>query len=417
LDVPRQKTALERYRRHFLIGGAAAAILLVGFAVARLEPAVPSVDRGSIWTDTVSRGEMLREVRGPGTLVPERVRLIPATTGGRVERIHAQPGDAVVSGTLLVELSNPDLQLEALDAQRQLAQADAEVVNLVATLEMQRLAQISAVAGLRAESREAARRAESDTELAGRDLIARNDVSRSRERAVELDERLRATEDQLRVLERSAEARMRVQQAQVQRLRAIVNFHESRTASMQVVAGADGVLQELPLQVGQWVTAGTTLARIEEPGPLRAVLRIPETQARDLAIGQTARIDTRSGIVAGRLVRIDPAVQNGSVTVDVALDGELPRGARADLSVDGTVEVERLSDVLFVGRPAYAQPDGSAGLWKVSADGTMASRVLVRLGRASVNTIEVLDGLVRGEEIILSDMSRWEQAERVRLRR
>jgi len=417
VDVPRQKSPRERYRRYALIGGGTTLLLLIGVGVSRLEPAVPSVERGSIWTDTVSRGEMLREVRGPGTLVPENIRLIPATSGGRVERIHARPGDQVTAGTLLLELSNSDLQLEALDAQRQLAQAEAEVVNLEATLETQRLTQVAAVAGLRAESREAVRRSEADEEMAGRNLIARNEVARSGDRAAELAERLRAAEDQLRVLERSAQARLQVQQAQVQRLRAIVSFHESRTAAMQVRAGAEGVLQELPLQVGQWVTPGTTLARIEEPGNLRAVLRIPETQARDLAIGQPARIDTRSGIVAGRLVRIDPGVQSGAVTVDVALEGELPRGARADLSVDGTIEVERLDDVLYVGRPAYAQPESSAGLWKISADGATASRVSVRLGRASVNTIEVIEGLASGEEIILSDMSRWDQAERIRLRR
>jgi len=402
VDVPRQRSRSERYRRPALVGAGVAVLLLVGFAVSRLEPAVPSVDRGTIWTDTVARGEMLREVRGPGTLVPENIRLIPATSGGRVERIHARPGDQVTPGTLLLELSNPDIQLEALDAQRQLAQAEAEVVNLEATLETQRLTQVAAVAGLRAEAREATRRAEADEELAGRNLIARNEVARSRDRAAEFEERLRAAQDQLRVLERSADARMRVQVAQVQRLRAIVSFHESRTASMQVVAGAEGVLTELPLQVGQWVMPGSTLARIEEPGRLRAVLRIPETQARDLAIGQPARVDTRSGIVPGRVVRIDPAVQNGAVTVDVVLEGELPRGARADLSVDGTIEVERLDDVLYVGRPAYAQPESSAGLWRLSADGTTAERVSVRLGRASVNTIEVIEGLAAGEEVILA---------------
>jgi len=416
VDLPRQNRPNKRLRRTLYVSGGVVGVLFLTVLLANLEPAAPMVDRSAIWTDTVQRGEMVRAVRGPGTLVPERVRWIPASTGGRVERIHAQPGDQVEANTLLLELSNPDVQLEMLDAQRQLGQAEAEVVNLESQLETQRLTQESAVSSLRAEYRQARRRAEADRELADRDLIARNDVAESHDRAEELAGRLRSAEEQLEVLRRSVAARLRVQRAQVDRLRSIVAFQTQRSASMQVRAGAEGVLQELPLQVGQWVTPGTMLARVADPRGLRAVLRIPETQARDLTVGQLARIDTRNGIVNGRVVRIDPAVQQGAVTVDVALEGELPRGARPDLSVDGTIHIDRLEDAVFVGRPAYAQPESRAGIWKLVEQGRAAVRVPVQLGLASVNTIEIIDGLVPGEEIILSDMSRWDDAERVRIR-
>jgi HlyD family secretion protein len=417
VDIQRTPNPSRRYRRYAYIAGGVGVVALLTVGVSRLEPAAPSVDRSEVWTDSVRRGEMVRAVRGPGTLVPERIRWIPAATGGRVERVLVQPGDSVEPGTVLLELSNPDVQLEALDAERQLAQAQAEMVNLESSLQTQRLGLQSTVAALRSESREAQRQAEANAALAERGLIARMDLARSQDRAQELAARLRNEEAQLRVLDESVQSRLGVQRAQIQRLNSIVNFHVDRSSSMKVLAGASGVVQELPLQVGQWVTPGTMLARVVEPGRLKAVLRIPETQARDLAVGQVAQIDTRSGIVTGRVTRIDPAVQSGAVNVDVALEGELPRGARPDLSVDGTIEVDRLVDVLYVGRPAYAQPEGQASIWKLVDDGAAAVRVPVRLGRASVNTIEVVDGLAPGDEIILSDLSRWDGAERLRLRR
>jgi HlyD family secretion protein len=416
MDVPRTASGSRRSRRLAIAGAIVVALGLTTAAVARLEPAAPALAREEIVIDSVRRGEMVREVRGPGTLVPERVRWIPAATGGRVERVLAQPGDRVEPGTVLLELSNPDVQLEALDADRQLAQAQAEMVNLESTLQTQRLGLRGTLATLRAEEAEARRRAEADAELARRGLIARLEVARSQDRARELGERVAAEEQQVSVLERSAASRLAGQRAQVERLRSIVDFHRQRATSMQVVAGAAGVLQELPLQVGQWVTPGTTLARVVEPGRLKAVLRIPETQARDLAVGQPARIDTRSGVVPGRVVRIDPSVQGGSVSVDVALEGPLPRGARPDLSVDGTIEVDRLPGVLHLGRPAYAQPEGGASLWKVVDGGTAAVRVPVRLGRASVNTVEVVSGLSAGDRVIISDLSRWDEVERLRIR-
>jgi HlyD family secretion protein len=416
LDIPRETSRARKLRRPLLIAAGVLGATAATVALARLEPAAQRVDRSTIWTDVVQRGEMLRNVRGPGTLVPERARWVPASIGGRIEQILVNPGDEVGADDVLLELSNPDVQLETLDAQRQLAQAEAELVNLQLSLQTQRLTQESAVAGLEAEYREARRRAEADEELANRNLIARMELERSRDRAEELRVRLDREGEQLRILDGSTDSRLAVQRAQVGRLRAIVAFHAERSASMQVRAGAPGVVQDISIQVGQWVTPGTTMARVVEPGRLRAELRIPETQARDLVVGQPANIDTRNGIVPGRVVRIDPAVQNGAVNVEVTLEGELPRGARPDLSVDGTIQIDRLDDALFVGRPAYAQPEGQASVWKIVDDGRHAVRVPVRLGRASVNTIEIVDGLMPGDEIILSDMSRWDGAERVRLR-
>lgn len=416
VDVLRTDTRSRRNRRFATAGAGVLVLGLLAFGATRLDPAAPSVEREQIIIDSVRRGEMVRAVRGPGTLVPERIRWVPASTGGRVERILAQPGDRVEPGTVLLELSNPDVQLEALDADRQLAQAQAELVNLETTLQTQRLSLQGSLATLGGEAREAQRRADADRELAERGLIARLEVARSADRARELAQRLETEQEQLRVLDRSAQSRMAVQRAQVDRLRSIIAFHGQRAGSMRVVAGAAGVLQELPLQVGQWVTPGTMLARVVEPGRLKAVLRIPETQARDLSVGQTASIDTRTGIVAGRVVRIDPAVQGGAVSVDVALEGELPRGARPDLSVDGTIELERLPTVLHIGRPAYAQSEGSASLWKLVDGGAAAVRVPVRLGRASVNTVEVVSGLAQGDQVILSDLSRWDDVDRLNIR-
>ena len=416
MDVPRTPPRSRRIRRLVLAGGGVAALGLAAFGVTRLEPGAPSVPRDNVVIDSVRRGEMVRAVRGPGTLVPERVRWIPAVTGGRVERILVQPGDRVDAGTVLLELANPDVRLEALDAERQLAQAEAEMAHLEASLQSQRLALQGAAASARADAREARRRADADAELAARGLIPRLEAAASADRAADADQRVRTEEAQVAVLERSIPARLGVQRAQVRRLRSIIDFHAQRAASMRVVAGADGVVQELPLQVGQWVTPGTMLARVVEPGRLKAVLRIPEGEARDLAVGQAATVDTRSGMVAGRVVRIDPAVQAGAVSVDVALDGALPRGARPDLSVDGTSEIDRLPSVLHVGRAAYAQSDGAATLWKLVDGGAAAVPVPVRLGRASVHTVEVVSGLAEGDRVILSDLSRWDGTERLLIR-
>lgn len=414
MDIPRARKSTPR---KYVIGGAAALLLTAAsVALARMEPAAPRVDGASVWTDTVERGTMLREVRGPGTLVPEQVRWISATTAGRVEQILAEPGSTVAPGTPLIVLSNAEVQREALEAQRQLAGAEADRTSLAATLENQRLTQEASVATVRAEQREAARQAAANRELADRGLISRMELQRSEDRAQELSARLRVEEQRLRFLTESKAQQLAAQQAQIERLRGLATFQDGYVSSMRVMAGTEGVLRELPLQEGQWVTPGSPLAVIVRPGRLKAQLRIPETQARDLVVGQPARIDTRNGIVNGRVSRIDPAVQDGSVTVDVALEGELPRGARPDLSVDGVIEIERIPDVLHVGRPAYGQPGGTVGLFRVEQGGGTAVRTDVRLGRSSVNSVEIVSGLREGDVVILADMTQWDQSPKVRLR-
>jgi multidrug efflux pump subunit AcrA (membrane-fusion protein) len=373
------------------------------------------VDRASVWIDSVLKGPLVIEVRGPGTLVPERVRYISAVTAGRVERRLAEPGQEVHPETVLLELSNPDVQLEALESERQLTVAQADRVNLQTDLVTQRLNQEAAVAAAKAAYQDAKRNAEAAQGLATKELISAMEASRAIDRVEELETRYKVEQERLAVMVGASDSQLALQKAQVGRLNAVTEFQRGRIRSMKVVAGANGILQELPLEVGQWAQSGATLARLVEPGKLKAVLRIPETQAKDVTIGQPAAIDTRNGIAKGKVRRIDPAVQNGTVTVDVSLEGELPRGARPDLSVDGTIQVERLENVLHVGRPAYGQANSAVGLFKLTPDGTEASRVNVRLGRTSVNTVEILGGLQPGDKVIISDMSRWDGNDRVRV--
>jgi HlyD family secretion protein len=317
--------------------------------------------------------------------------------------------------TVLLILSNPDVQLEALESERQLTAARGDRVNLRTSLESQKLNQQGAVAVARSEYLEAKRNAVAAESLAAKQLISVMEASRARDRVEELQTRYDVEQKRLSVLSDAMGSQLALQEAQVDRLRAVTDFQRGRVHSMEVKAGAAGILQDLTLEVGQWAQPGAMLARIVEPGKLKAVLRIPETQAKDVTIGQPASIDTRNGIVAGRVARIDPAVQNGTVTVDVSLDGELPRGARPDLSVDGTIEVERLKDVLHVGRPAYGQGNSSVGLFKLVEDGHAAVRVNAELGRTSVNTVEIRGGLQPGDKVIISDMSRWDGYDRVRV--
>lgn len=384
-------------------------------ALGKLEPAAPQVDRGTLYLDTVEQGNMVREVRGPGTLVPEQIRWITAVTAGRVELVMVQPGAPVDEATVLMVLSNPDVQIQTLDADRQLTAAEAELVTLRTTLESQRLNQASTVASVRSQYREAKRKAEADAELARQGLIPTMELQTSEDRAEEFTTRLQIEEQRLELLSSTVQSQLEVQQRQVERLRSIASFQRGQEQSMVVRAGAKGVLQELPLQIGQWANPGATLAKVVQPGQLKAVLRIPETQARDVAIGQTAAIDTRNGIVKGRVIRQDPASQNGTVTVDVSLEQPLPRGARPDLSVDGTIEIERLTNVMHVGRPAYGQSNSTVGLFRVDPGNNTASRVSVQLGRNSVNSVEILRGLRPGDVVILSDMSRWDEVEKVKL--
>jgi HlyD family secretion protein len=413
VDIPRAPQ--KNRRKQLYIGAAALGVVGLTAALWAMEPAAPSVDRATIWTDSARRGEMIRQVRGPGTLVPENARWLVAITPGRVERIHVRPGQVVDAETVVLELSNPDVQVEGLNAERQLAAAEADLANLQSSLETQLLEQRSSVALARMQQRDAGRRLEASRGLAERNLIPRIELQRLEDEYEERSSRLSHEEERLGILSSTLEGRLQAQRRQVDRLRAISAFQRERATSMQVRAGSAGVIQDLTLEVGQWVMPGQTVARVVEPGRLMAVLRIPETLARDLTIGQGAAIDTRNGVVQGRVIRIDPAVQSGAVTVDVALEGELPRGARPDLSVDGVIEIERLTDVIHVGRPAYGQPHSMVSLWKVVDNGRAAVRVPVRLGRASVNVVEVEDGLEPGDIVILSDLSSHDRVDRIRI--
>lgn len=414
MDIPRQKK--PNRRRPIYIGVGIGAVVLVTVALTRLEPAAPTVDRATIWVDTVRHGQMLRQVRGPGNLVPEQIRYITTLTPGRVERILARPGTEVTHDAVLMELSNPDVHIQALQAEQQLTAAEAQLVKLRMDLENQRLSQEAVVATVRSEYEEAQRQLKTHEALAAKGLGAPMELNAARDRALELATRLEIEQKRLDLLAGSIDAQLDVQRQQVRRLRAIAEFQRDQVASMTVRAGADGVLKELSLEVGQWVMPGMNLAVVVQPGRLKGVLRIPETQAKDVVLGLPATIDTRNGLVSGRVMRIDPAVQNGTVAVDIELEGQLPPGARPDLSVDGTIEVERLDEILYVGRPAYGQAESTVGLFKLEADGKTAVRIPVRLGRSSVNTIEIVDGLQEGDVVILSDMSQWDAHDRVRLK-
>lgn len=413
MDIPLQS---HRARRSYLLGGIAiAGIVLVSLAVSRLDPAVPSIDAGSVWMDTVRLGDMVREVGGPGTLVSEQARWVVATTAGRVERVLVRPGQSVTADDVLLVLSNPDVQVEGLDAQRQLSAAQSELTTLRSTLQTQILDQQAALATTRSQHREAQRQLESYRELAGRNLISTHELAAAEDRAEEYAIRLRIDEERLAILSLSLEQRLAAQRGQVERLFSISEFQRQRALSMEVRAGAAGIVQDFRLEPGQWVMPGQTLARVAEPGRLMAILRVPETQARDIAVGQRTRIDTRNGVVAGRVRRSDPTVENGTVAVEVALEGELPRGARPDLSVDGIIEIERLSRVLHVNRPASAMSNAERGVWKLTGPDE-AVRVPVRFGRASQTVIEVREGLAPGDVIILSELPNIGEAERIRLR-
>jgi HlyD family secretion protein len=413
VDIAR---APQKNRKRWIYGGAGIlAVVLTTVALARLEPAAPSVDAGPLWTDTVKLGPMLRDVRGPGTLVPEQIRWITAVTAGRVEQVMVQPGAVVEESTVLMVLSNPDVQIQTLDADRQLTAAESELVNLRTNLESSRLNQAATVASVRSQYREAMRKLAGDSSIARQGLISTNELKTSEDRAEELTARLEIEEQRLELLSSTVASQIAIQERQVERLRSIATFQRAQEGSMVVRSGARGVLQELPLQIGQWANPGATLAKVVQPGLLKAVLRIPETQARDVAIGQSATVDTRNGLVKGRVVRIDPASTQASVLVDVALEHPLPRGARPDMSVDGQIELERLPSVLHVGRPAYGQANSAVGLFRIEPDRKTAVRVNVQLGVNSVNSVVVRQGLKEGDVVILSDMSRYEEVDKVRL--
>ena len=418
MDIPRERAP---NKRRYIYGGLGLlAIIAVVVGVARLKPAAPSVDRSSVVIDSVRRGDMVIDVRGPGSLVPEQIRWVSAITAGRVDRIDVRPGATVTDTTTLLELSNPDVQLEALSAQQQLNAAEAALVNLRITLSTQKLAQEGVVATTTSDYNDAMRNATAFDELEKKGFLAKGllapmDVSKAKDKAVELKARMAIEKQRLDVMSQSIEQQIDLQKSQVDKLRDIAQFQQSRIASMQVRAGAAGQVTELSLEPGQYVLPGTNLAKVAQPGRLKAVLHIPETQAKDIQIGQVASIDTRNGLIPGHVIRIDPGAVNGTVEVDVGLDGALPKGARPDLSVDGTIELDRLRNVLYVGRPAYGEPESTVGIFKLTNGGKEAQRVNVKLGRASVNMIEVVQGLSAGDRIITSDMSGSDTQSRVRL--
>jgi HlyD family secretion protein len=406
----------KKIRRAAFAGVGVLIVVLVSVALAQMKPAAPTVERATVWVDTVKRGSMIRQVRGLGTLVPEDTRWLPATTEGRVERIVLRPGAHVKADSVILELTNPQVEQEAINARLALQAAEANLANQRVQLQNELLTQQSQAATVSADYTQAKLQAEVNEELAKQELISELVRKQSQVRAEELKTRNEIEEKRLSTARESIDARIRVQQAAVDQARAVMALYDSRLQALKVRPGFDGVLQQVPVEVGQRVAPGQNLARVADPGRLKAELRIAETQAKDIEIGQSAQVDTRNGIIAGRVSRKDPAATNGTVTVDIALTGELPRGAVPDLSVDGTVELERLENVLNVGRPAFGQENSTVGLFKLAGDSGEAERVQVKLGRSSVNTIDIQGGLNVGDQVVLSDMSAWDAFERVRLR-
>jgi multidrug resistance efflux pump len=405
-----------------MIGGAVAlGLLLVTAALQSLPTAVPTVDAAAVWSDTVMRGPLVRQVRGPGTLVPEQARLITAVTNGRIEEIRLLPGSQVQPGDLILRMSNPDVDMQLLEAQTRLSDARSALTQLSANLQTNRLQLEGAVAQLRTQLAAARRDFATNQRLfeTNPDLVARSELERTRDLVAELETRVRLETERLELMDSTRDEQLQAQTDQVRRLEEQVAFNADRLRSLDVRAPTAGVLApvEAVLQEGMYVLSGQQLARIVVPGRLKAEIRIPQTQAQEIVVGQQAFIDTRTDTIVGQVVRIDPAVRAGTVTIDVALPAELPPSARPDLSVDGNVVIEQLDDVVHMGRPTYGQANSSISVFRVTPDGDYADRVMVRLGAGSVNEIEVAEGLAPGEVVILSDMSQWDDFDRVRLRR
>jgi HlyD family secretion protein len=414
MDIARTPPNRRKKRIIYALSGLVV-VVLVTVALSRLSPAAPSVELSTLVIDSVRRGPMLREVRGPGKLTPESPLYISAVTSGRVDRVLQRPGAVVLKGTPLLEMSNPDVELQLLAADQQVSAAEGQLVTLRSSLETQRLSQEGLVAQVTADFRDAQRNALAAESLSQHNVIASFDLSKARDQVENQRSRLDIEQRRLAVMNSTVDSQIALQRDQVQRLRAIAQFQRNRVASMTVTAGAAGTLQDLQLEVGQWVQAGQQLAQVVQPGHLKAVLQIPETQAAEVSRGQVASVDTRNGIVKGRVERMDPQATNGTVSVDILIEDALPPGARPDLSVEGTIEIERLANVLHVGRPAYGQANSPVGLFKLVDNGHYAERVTVQLGRASVSDVEVVSGLKEGDKVILSDMSRWDNVDRVKL--
>ena len=418
MDIARPEFKKQKRRKQAVIGIIAVLIATAAFVgVSRLKPAAPSVERSTVWTDTVKRGPMLRQVRGLGTLVPspEDVRQIPAETEATVMRIRVLPGTQVTADTVLLEMSNPETEQAAADADLQLKAAEAELKSLKVKLDSDLMTQKAGAATVSADYSQAQLQAETDKELYNLGVISGLTYKASSGKANELNTRNNIENERLQINQQAIRSQLAVQEAKVDEMRALADLKKKQLNDLKVRAGISGVLVDLPLQVGQHVQPGTMLAKVVQPEHLMASLKIPETQARDVQINEPATIDTHNGVVSGTVMRVDPAVQNGTVTVDVRITGELPKGARPDLSVDGTIDLEKLDNVLYVGRPAFGQENSTISLFRLDSQGQDAMRVPVKVGRASVNAIQILEGLHEGDTVILSDMSRWDNAERIRL--
>lgn len=417
MDIPRPSNARAKMIRRIVLG--LGALLLIGgvtFGLSRLRPAAPSVDRATVWSDEVKRGPMLREVRGIGTLVPIDIQWIPARTDSQVDRKILYPGAIVKPDSIILELSDPVLQRETLDAEYSLKAAEADLQSLKVQINSELLNQRSVTANVRSDYEQAKIQHEVDAKLFAEGLSPQVTEELSKVRLEQLGIRLKLEEDRTKNAEDSAGARLQAQQSKVDQQRALYDLKKSELDALHVRAGINGVLQLVPVDVGQHVTPGTNLARVADPKKLKAEIKVAETQAKDVVIGQSAVIDTRNGTVQGHVARIDPSVLNGTVTVDVYMDGPLPDGARPDLSVDGTIEIENLKDVLYVGRPVHGSSQSTISLFKLTSDGSEATRVNVKIGRVSVNTVEILQGLQVGDRVILSDMSQWDSYDRIRLK-
>jgi len=417
MDIARPSNVRQkRIRQAITVTVGLLIVAAVTVGLSRLQPAAPTVEAATLWPDTVKRGPMVRQVRGLGTLVPEDIRWIPATTQGRVEKIVLRPGTAVTPDSVILELSNDQLETDVQDAQLKVQSAEASLANLRVQMQNDLLTQRATAASVEADYNKAKMQAEMNEALAKQRLVSELVLRQSKLDAEMLSTRLDIAREQLATRAESSRAQIAVSQSSMDQARAVLQLKQRQRGELKVRAGLAGMLQLVPVDVGQQVAPGTNLARVANPSHLKAEIKIAETQAQDVIIGQSATVDTRNGFISGHVIRIDPSVQNGTRTVDVSLEGDLPKGAVPDLSVDGTIELERLNDVLYMGRPAFGQEQATVGIFKVDADGVQARRVQVQLGKSSVNTVEILSGLQTGDKVILSDMSAWDAFDRVRLK-
>jgi len=416
MDVARPQSVARNKKIKRILAGVVVLIAAAGvtLGLSRMKPAAPSVERATVWIDSVKRGEMLRQERGIGTLIPEAVRWIPATSDGIIEERRVRAGDTVRPDTILLVMSNPDVRQRATDAELQLKGAEADLASLRAILTNEMLNQQGMLSNTEADYNKAKLDLEANEELAKGGLTADLILRKSQVTAKELASKVETEKKKIEGIAKSHEARIGAQQARVEQLQVVYELRRKQQDELNVRAGVAGVVQQVPVEAGQRVAPGTILAKVAEPGRLKAELQIAETRMKDVILGQLASIDTRVGIIPGQVIRIDPAAVNGTVKVDVQLNGEYPKGVRPDLSVDGTIDIERLTNVLYVGRPAYGQAESTVGIFKLMPNGE-AERVQVKLGRSSVNQIEILEGLRDGDQVILSDMSAWDSYDRVRL--